>query len=142
MPMHLPPPYQVLASACDALFCLLNRSPPARLLFLRRRGIAELNECLRRRTAKGRCVWGVRPRLAAPGASERICRLEAALGTRAEGPSGSGARREALVPRPPSPGPTPPTSLAASDPCLPPPKVRLQHRDQDDDAAGDLRARV
>ena len=37
---------EVLASACDALFCLLNRSPPSRLLFLRRRGIAELNECL------------------------------------------------------------------------------------------------
>ena len=40
-------PNQVLASACDALFCLLNRSPPARLLFLRRRAIAELNDCLR-----------------------------------------------------------------------------------------------
>merc|ERR1740136_469388 len=38
---------EVLASACDALFCLLNRSPPARLLFLRRRAIAELNDCLR-----------------------------------------------------------------------------------------------
>ena len=37
---------EVLEAACDALFCLLNRSPPARLLFLRRRGIAELNECL------------------------------------------------------------------------------------------------
>ena len=40
---HLP---QVLNTACCALYTLLSRSPPARLLFLRKRGVGELAECL------------------------------------------------------------------------------------------------
>ena len=38
---------EVLYHACLALYALIQRSPPARLLFLRKQGIAELAECLR-----------------------------------------------------------------------------------------------
>ena len=38
---------EVLRHACDALYCLISRCEPARLLLLRRRGIADLAECLR-----------------------------------------------------------------------------------------------
>ena len=37
----------VLLHACLALYALIQRSPPARILFLRKQGIAELAECLR-----------------------------------------------------------------------------------------------
>lgn len=37
----------VLYHACLALYALIQRSPPARILFLRKQGIAELAECLR-----------------------------------------------------------------------------------------------
>ena len=38
---------EVLYHACLALYALIQRSPPARILFLRKQGIAELAECLR-----------------------------------------------------------------------------------------------
>jgi len=38
---------EVLLAGCCALYALIQRSPPARLLFLRKNGIAELSECLR-----------------------------------------------------------------------------------------------
>lgn len=37
---------EVLYAACCALFCLISRSPPARLLFLRKRGIGQLLDCV------------------------------------------------------------------------------------------------
>lgn len=36
----------MLFAACCALHCLISRSPPARLLFLRKRGIGQLFDCL------------------------------------------------------------------------------------------------
>ena len=41
-----PPASKVLFAACCALYCLISRSPPARLLFLRKRGIGQLFDCL------------------------------------------------------------------------------------------------
>ena len=38
---------EVLSHACLACHALIQRSPPARILFLRKQGIAELAECLR-----------------------------------------------------------------------------------------------
>ena len=38
---------EILFHACLALYALIQRSPPARILFLRKQGIAELAECLR-----------------------------------------------------------------------------------------------
>ena len=38
--------YCAVVLACCALYALIQRSPPARLTFLRKNGVAELSDCL------------------------------------------------------------------------------------------------